>query len=342
MLPGLLSRFRSHPAAPFAVLLISLSIAIPSSLAAPDVKIKRMIRSSGIGSVHAGPTLEEVTEYIQANRRRMESRTQDSAPLWPQGPLGIFYSPRIADIQRCEDGKQLRFNLDDHTYQEGFLGKLAKVLMPPVIPPPPSGAVPTHPTFLTETTTVDTGERKQVFGFTARHIKITMKQVSLDGVADQHANQTSETDGWYIDLNTRISCDPNFPAPREGSTYNVSGGAVFVAPGATNQAAPKWGLVETRYVGQPETGLCIWSKGVSRNAHFRNGVKEEFTQISEMQVMELTVRPLTPALFEVPGNFRAVDQIRYVPRVSWWSYFRYWDHYYWVRFRKALWLPAAR
>ncbi len=47
--------------------------------------------------------------------------------------------------------------------------------------------------------TIDTGERKDMFGFTARHLKRTMmSQSSPDACQQQHMK--IETDGWYINL----------------------------------------------------------------------------------------------------------------------------------------------
>src|SRR5262249_37638633 len=49
------------------------------------------------------------------------------------------------------------------------------------------------------TTVVDTGEKKQMFGRTARHLKTTVKRDPKAGACESQ-KQTIETDGWYVDL----------------------------------------------------------------------------------------------------------------------------------------------
>jgi len=63
----------------------------------------------------------------------------------------------------------------------------------------------TEPTLRIETTTVDTGERKEFFGHIARHFIITRKQIPLEGSHSEP--QETLTDGWYIDLDPQVSCD---------------------------------------------------------------------------------------------------------------------------------------
>ena len=52
----------------------------------------------------------------------------------------------------------------------------------------------------------DTGERKQMFGFTARHIKTSMT-VESSPDACRPSRFRMETDGWYIDLDFSLNCD---------------------------------------------------------------------------------------------------------------------------------------
>ncbi len=52
--------------------------------------------------------------------------------------------------------------------------------------------------------TIDTGERKQMFGFTARHLIIRQKQVPCPKAVSQ--GNESEQDGWYIDLDVNDGC----------------------------------------------------------------------------------------------------------------------------------------
>jgi hypothetical protein len=78
--------------------------------------------------------------------------------------------------------------------------------------PKPEVTEPDKPTLQIETTTVDTGERREMFGRTARRTITTMKQTPLED--SQLQFQETITDGWYIDLNQELSCDPHSSVKR--------------------------------------------------------------------------------------------------------------------------------
>src|SRR5690349_7260701 len=51
---------------------------------------------------------------------------------------------------------------------------------------------------------VDTGERKQIYGLTARHVRISRKVIALPGAQMQPSE--SDSDGWYVDLTLPRQC----------------------------------------------------------------------------------------------------------------------------------------
>src|SRR5207253_4255051 len=59
--------------------------------------------------------------------------------------------------------------------------------------------------------TIDTGERKEMFGFTARHLRRTMTSVSSPDACNQQ-QMRMETDGWYINLEYGLNCGSSRPA----------------------------------------------------------------------------------------------------------------------------------
>ena len=63
--------------------------------------------------------------------------------------------------------------------------------------------------------TVDTGERKEMFGFTARHLKRTTMMESGPGACSQQKMKI-ETDGWYINLEYGLACETASPATTDG------------------------------------------------------------------------------------------------------------------------------
>jgi hypothetical protein len=169
----------------------------------------------------------------------------------------------------------------------------------------PQSGVPSEPTLLLETTTVDTRERREVFGHTARHVITTRKQTPLEG--SQSQPQETVTDGWYIDLDNRISCDRKW---REGAH------AYVYARSSTDSRAPdRPKFVD---VGKPEAGFAVDLKTTTRGTYaMPDGTRKESTTTSEMAVTQLQEGPLDAAVFEVPAGFRQVAHIETSPPVDW-------------------------
>ena len=71
------------------------------------------------------------------------------------------------------------------------------------------------------TNTIDTGERKEMFGFTARHLKRTMTSSSSPD-ACQSQQMKMKTDGWYINLEYGLNCGPTRP-PQMGNRQAPQG-----------------------------------------------------------------------------------------------------------------------
>jgi hypothetical protein len=121
-------------------------------------------------------------------------------------------------------------------------------------------------------TTVDTGERKQMFGFTARHLKSTMTtDSSPDACQQQHSKM--ELDGWYINLEYGVNCGNaqwNYqPDCRDRYEYKHTGPALT------------YPLQQTTTIYQP------------------NG--QTFT--TALEVTDLSRQTLDAKLFDVPAGY---------------------------------------
>jgi len=130
------------------------------------------------------------------------------------------------------------------------------------------------------TTAVDTGERKEMFGFTARHVKSTMSIESSPDACNP-TKQRMEIDGWYIDFAFGLNCETG-----DGQTMTSSSPAGgcrdrvrFSRQGAARTGYP---LTETTKMYGP------------------NG---EVVFTSTKEVVELSREPLEAALFEVPAGY---------------------------------------
>ena len=138
---------------------------------------------------------------------------------WPRRPS--VRPPRVASITRCDLGQIFQLNLDDREYTSRPIPKplsaeeqkaRAEELKARAAQGPRLQR-PARPNLLVEITTSDTGERKQMFGYTARHVVTTEKRTPLEGAVSLPQEQI--TDGWYVDLDTSISCDP----PRQPGAF---------------------------------------------------------------------------------------------------------------------------
>jgi hypothetical protein len=133
-------------------------------------------------------------------------------------------------------------------------------------------------------TTRDTGERKQMFGYTARHI-ITTIETKSSPEACNAANSKMETDGWYIDAAFQLDCD----IERAARYYNPQ---------------PQGGGCRDRHemkvVGAARRGYPVWEK----TTMFNKDGGESFSSVNE--VVELSQATLDPSLFEPPADYREV------------------------------------
>lgn len=130
----------------------------------------------------------------------------------------------------------------------------------------------------------DTGERKQMFGFTARHIIQTIQMDSSADSCDGEKKMKMETDGWYIDAEFAFDCGDN---------------TEFQMP--TNNPRERGGCRD-KYVirnsGAARTGFAVYEKMTM----FDESGKPSFSSTKE--VLNLSYATLDPALFEVPGDYR--------------------------------------
>jgi hypothetical protein len=127
--------------------------------------------------------------------------------------------------------------------------------------------------------TMDTGERKEMFGFTARHLKRTTMMESGPGACSQQKMKI-ETDGWYINLEYGLACEtasrpPQMGAPSQGCRDRYQ----YRRTGPTNVGFP---LIETTTM-YGEDGSAT------------------FTMTKE--VLEISRQSLDAALFEIPAGY---------------------------------------
>lgn len=242
------------------------------------------------------------TIYISGDRKRMEFRNSEGVKK-ADGSTQLFHGPRLVAIIRCDLGQSFELNLDasEYTVAPYPPNPLTKEQIEARGLQIPETNRSQKPTLRMEVTTTDTGERKGMFGHIARHVITTRRQIPLEG--SQSEPQESVTDGWYIDLNQRLSCDPRW---REGKGTHAYLRAV-------NGKRP---MEKTEFLsaGEPETGFALVSKMSSKITYkLPDGTKKQSEMQNEVLVTQLEERNMEPALFEVPQGFKLVEQIQRSP-----------------------------
>jgi hypothetical protein len=134
------------------------------------------------------------------------------------------------------------------------------------------------------TTNKDTGERRQMFGYTARHIIQTVETESTPDSCNPMKSKM-EIDAWVIDETFGFDCDRT----QDYQSFNPRGSS----GGCRDKIVPKT-------IGTAKSGYPLYQK----MTFFDDKGKE--TSSMTQEVLELSKATLNAALFEVPSDYREV------------------------------------
>lgn len=230
-----------------------------SGIASADTKVKSR-QTSG------GQTYEN-TSYIKGKRQRSETNNGQMIMLQQcdlRRNIQIMPQAKVYVIQPYDEpATSNSANTTSPSYQPGTTKK---------------GGVVTS-----TVTTRDTGERKQMFGYTARHIITTMVTDSSPDACSPMKSKM-EIDGWYIDAAFALDCD-------------MSQAYKSYKPQAANGCQDRY---ETKQVGLAKKGFPVWEKMTM----FAPDGAESFSSVNE--VVEFSQATLDASLFDVPDGYREV------------------------------------
>ena len=232
----------------------------PEPLAAPAPPPPQDVRFKS--TYTTGDTKTEGVTYIKGDRERFEF--QD-----------------MVLIKQHDQKRTIQISRAANTYLVSPDGMPPTPTVPgtPAAPPKPSG------TIMVATTIVDTGERKEVFGRQARHVKTMIDTRPMAGACDT-SRQRLETDGWYIDtpgtMTIPTSSDQNSDTLLDGCADKIQ---------ATSNGDPK-------VLGFPITYTTTITG------------EDGTPMIAKMEVTEFEQTTLDPALFEVPPGMNAAMNLR--------------------------------
>jgi hypothetical protein len=239
----------------FAILLTALT-----QTAFADVKVKTRQTMSGQSY--------ENTTYIKGKRQRAE-----------QNMGGM----QTVTITQCDLRRDIRLMPMGKTYMIDPFGE-AVTQEKPTVTQTKSTTVTEGGTVTTTITIKDTGERKQMFGYAARHLIITT-ETEPSANACQKTKTRMETDGWYIDAEWNFNCDRSNEY-RNYQTYPQKAGCT-----------DKYNF---KTVGTAKRGYPVWEKMTM----FDESGKESMSIVNE--VMEISKATLDASLFDIPADYRQV------------------------------------
>lgn len=241
------------------ILFSLLTILATASGVFADTKVK--IRQTMSGQSY------ENTTYIKGKRERTEQN------------MG---STQMVTITQCDLKRSLQIMPVSQTYMVNSWDTTQNVpattTTKTVTAPTTKGGVVT-----TTVTIKDTGERKKMFGYDARHLIITMNTESSPEACNK-SKMKMETDGWYIDATFGIDCD-------------MERAASYSAKQSTGGCQDKF---EMKQNGTGKRGYPLYEKMTM----FDENGKETFSTVSE--VLEFSKATLEDALFDVPQGYREV------------------------------------
>ena len=244
---------------------LTLALLCSVSIALADVKITTK-------STAGGQSITSTT-YIKGSRQRTE---------------GMGYT----SIYQCDLKRMIQINDKTRSY---FIVPLGDAAGSKGANSQTSGARTRRGGVITyTTTTTDTGERKEMLGLTARHLKSKTVITASEGACNP-MNMEMEMDGWYIDLPGGLSCAadgsaaPQFPVEQSDCVDEVR----FKTEGTAKLGYPVMTTTKMKF-----------------NAGADSPAMNIPTSSSTQEVVDLSTVTLDAALFDIPAGYREVKSMQ--------------------------------
>jgi len=212
--------------------------------------------------------------------------TVSSSEVWVKGARerSVTNSPTgtTVTLRQCDMKRSVTLNEQTQAYiatgdiQDEEAMKAAALLGGGQAAPPVGGTI-------TQTTAIaDTGERKPMLGFTARHLKMTV-QVESSANSCSQVSQKYEIDGWYADVTKdSTSCQAFLPPVRQNDGCNDR--------------------VIARHSGTGKPGYPLAETITLHNA-------DSTTTKIDVATTAMPKQVLTAEKFDVPAGYRQVNSI---------------------------------
>lgn len=257
----------------FMVLAIIAILFFQGNLEAQQYKLRQVTNMMGMKM--------ESTIYVKGMRKRTE----------PGSMMGMPASP--ITIEQCDLQRTIKINDKKKLYyiepfskeEEEIIDEDVKTVPKTKAPPKPTTTQKGGIIYISYSIT-DTGERKKMYGFNARHVWTSNKMVPSPESCTMKDSLLIKTDGWYIDL-------PQFNCPVNYKRYNN--------PQQTDRQKPECtDKFVTRRRGKGKLGFPL----VETTTIIMGDGKKSTSQFeTNLETLELTTAKLDSMLFEIPIGY---------------------------------------
>jgi len=202
------------------------------------------------------------------------ARTRDVNQL----PTGSTVTLRQCDLKRTvtiNENAQTYYAADDP--KDAAAARAAALATGTAVPETSGGKIDIS------TTITDTGERKAMFGYSARHLKIKVAQEASQNACNP-VHQSFEIDGWYADLGKELAgCSTQVGPP----VPHAQGCTDTIVSHRSGSGKPGYPLAENITMPAPDGS----------------------TTTVNISVAQLQKQPLEEALFDIPAGYRQVNSL---------------------------------
>lgn len=259
--------------------ILTVAFAMLTGLASPalaDITVKQRVTMGG--------QKIESTRQIKGSRERNESKIEMEG-------VNPDFMPQIATVTQCDLRRTVKLNDRKQLYfAEPFATADASTPARPTTPAARTNTTTRKGGTLTMTYSIrDTGERKTMFGLTARHLIVTQEMESSADSCNGPSKTKIEFDGWYVDFSAEFNCPIDLPPPMPEGI------------GSKPDCIDK---IITKQSGTAKLGFLLDG---TMTIYDKDG-KASMTQRTE--TLELSRAPLSAGLFDVPAGYKEAGSMQ--------------------------------
>lgn len=242
--------------------------------AAQQYKLRQVTNMMGMKS--------ESTIYVKGMRKRTEAGAMMGMPA----PPVVIEQCDLQRYIKINDKKKLYF-IEPFAKEEVIEDEPVAPKTKPTVPPVKDNTTQKGGVITMYYNIRDTGERKQMYGFTARHVWTTQKMKGSPDACTMKDSMMIKTDGWYIDL-PQFNCPVRYTSSAARRPQNPQ------KPDCMDRFV-------TRRSGKGKLGFPLIE---TTTMIMGDGTKSTNTFETNLETLELVSGKLDSMLFEIPPGYK--------------------------------------